>query len=114
MISYSLDKRIIIVNGISLTFLNDIRQVLDVDDIIIVRVWNNTTGDIQKQPFNNIYAINQESKVIWNIKDIVIDDGIYANICLDEFKRLVANEFIGKRFVIDIRTKKIISDYAYK
>jgi hypothetical protein len=36
-----------------ITFQNNIKNIIEINDIVIVQIWNTSTGDIQNQPFNS-------------------------------------------------------------
>lgn len=57
---------------------------------------------------------NYNANIMRNIKDIVRLDGIYIGIFLDEFNRLVAVGFIGRRFIIDLNNRQVLYDKAFK
>ncbi|MCG8484586.1 MAG: hypothetical protein MJA31_14840 [Clostridia bacterium] len=52
--------------------------------------------------------------IVWNLKDIVGKDGLYTAIRVNKSNNLVAAEFIGMNYIIDVKTKQIIGGRAYK
>lgn len=114
MINYSSSGKTLTVNGNEVNFLHVIKNTLEVDGLIIVMIWNVSIGDIQKQPFNNVYAVDGNGNIVWNLKDIVGKDGLYTIIRLDEANKLVAVEFIGMNYIIDVTNKQIVGGRAYK
>lgn len=114
MINYSVSGKILTVNGNQVGFQHEFKNTVEVDGLIIVMIWNVSTGDIQKQPFNNVYAVDANGNIVWNLKDIVGKDGLYTIIKIDESNNLVAVEFIGMNYIVDVNNKKIVGGRAYK
>lgn len=94
----------IIINGKKVSFKNQIRNVEEVMGIAIVVLENATTGKVSEQPKNNIYAIDSNAQIIWNIKDILPEDIFYPGIKIDGDK-LIAIDVIGVHHKIDVRNK---------
>lgn len=114
MVNFIVCGKSLIINDNKVDFQFDIKTTMEIKGLIIVMIWNMSTGDIEKQPFNNVYAVNGSGNIIWNIKEIIGKDGIYTLIRQDEFNNLVAVEFIGMNFIIDVNNKKIVGGKAYK
>lgn len=114
MINYNFSGKTLSVNGNHISFAYDIKNAINVDDNVIIMLWNLSTGDIQQQPFNNVYVVDGSGKILWNLKDIVGKDGLYTIISINESNKLVAVEFIGTRYIIDVRNRKVIEGQAYK
>ena len=114
MINYSISGKTLTVNGNRVDFEHDIKNTVEVDGLVVVMLWNMSTGNIQKQPFNNVYAVDENGKIIWNLKDVIGNDGLYTMLRLDEAKRLVAVEFIGMNYIIDAKNKQLVGGKAYK
>ncbi len=114
MIKHSVSGKTLLVNGKQVDFQYEIKNTVEIDGLLIVMIWNTSTGDIQKQPFNNVYAVNGDGNIVWNLKDIIGNDGIYTIIRLDEANKLVAVEFIGMNYIIDVKNKQVVGGRAYK
>jgi hypothetical protein len=72
-------------------------------------------GILQLEIFKiNLSTVNQDGCILWNIKDIVDADGIYTSISVDEFSRLIAIEFIGRHYVIDVSNRHVLDSRAFK
>jgi len=114
MINYSFSGNVLTINGKQINFQEGIKNVVEVDSLVIVRIWNSSTGDIQKQPFNNVYAVDDNGNIVWNLKDIIGKDGLYTMIRLDETNMLIAVEFIGMNYIIDVKNKQVVGGRAFK
>ena len=114
MIEYSVLGKILTVNGKQVYFQNEIKNAIEFDEIVIVMTWNLSTGDIQKQSLNNVDAVDGNGKILWNLKDIIGKDGLYTIIRKDEASNLVAVEFIGMNYIVDVKNRKIVGGRAYK
>lgn len=49
----------------------DIKNAPKINYLVIILIWNQLTGDIKKQHFNNVYAIDIYGNIIWNIKEVL-------------------------------------------
>jgi len=107
-------NNVLVINSKKIVFEKDIKCIIEFEDKVIIQIWNLATGNIKQQPYNNIYAYNANTDYLWNIKEIVKVDGIYTQIRLDENNMLIVNEFIGRRYIIDINNRQVIDDKAYK
>lgn len=114
MMNYNVSRNSLTVNGYRVDFNYEIKSFLDVDNLIIIMIWDVSIGDIQKQPLNNVYAVDKNGNIVWNLKDIVGKDGLYTAIRVNKSNNLVAAEFIGMNYIIDVKTKQIIGGRAYK
>ena len=95
-----------------------INKVKEVKDYLIVLVKNMGTGDVTKQPPNNIYAISKEGKIIWNIHDIV-DKTIYFtgfNVKSDKDGNTVfiATDVGGLSYYIDLNNMVVLNVQGYR
>jgi hypothetical protein len=113
MIGY-ITGNILSVYGNTVSFQHDVRYIVIIDDVVIVLVADSSTGDVQKQPLNNVYAIDRNGEIIWNIKDIIDRDAFFAIINVDDTKHLIAVDAMGIRYIIDIINKKVLSAKGYK
>jgi len=83
------------------------------DDYLIVLIKNNETGDAQKQPNNNIYAVNMHGNIVWNIKDIIRNNEYFPGFSIrngENGERLMlAIDCMGKRYIINLKNLRIIN-----
>jgi hypothetical protein len=93
---------------------HSIKRVTYVDDLILVLLDNPLSGNVSDQPLNNVYAIDQVGNIVWGIKEIIKEDRLYTIIRLNEQNQLVAADFIGIKFTIDVKSKTILSKYGSK
>lgn len=106
------------INGKTHDFKHHINDIIKVKKLIVVHLFDSLDSkdsiDISKQPFNNIYGINEHGDIEWNINDIVKNDEMYTGIKIDNNEKLIVNTFIGVAFVIDVDRKRIIKKYLTK
>ena len=67
---YLVDGNDIVINNNKISFNNDIEKVEDVGETLIVLLKDLSTGDVQKQPMNNIVGIDENANIIWKIADL--------------------------------------------
>lgn len=113
MIGY-ITGNILSIYGNEVRFQHDVRQLVIIDDIVIVLIEDPSTGDVRKQPLNNVYAVDKNGKIIWNIKDIVGKDALYSLINVDESKQLIAADFMGIRYFIDVDKMQVVDKKGYR
>lgn len=115
---FSISDSILTVNGLKNDFRHNISNVIEVDGILIVHLFDSIEKkgsiNIKDQPLNNIYAVDQNGKIIWNIKDIIPNDDLYTGINIDSNGSLIANTFMGIAKIIDIRNKNVIGTKVTK
>jgi uncharacterized secreted protein with C-terminal beta-propeller domain len=112
-VGYSIRSSIEI-NGNVVNFQDSIKRVTFVDDLIVVLLDNPLSGKVSDQPMNNIYAMDQNGDIVWEIKEIIKEDRLYTIIRLNDQNQLVAADFIGIKFTIDVKSKTILSKYGSK
>ena len=62
--NYSVSGKEIIIGNRTISFNDEIVKVEDVGIAIVLLLKNTSTGDMQKQPLNNIVAIDKNAIVI--------------------------------------------------
>ncbi len=70
-----IEENILIINNNKVKFEAPISTFLEINDILIVHLYigkfNPSHFDLKGQPLNNVYAVNSEGEIEWNIKDIL-------------------------------------------
>lgn len=110
MINIGIKRDTLLVNSKKVTFENVIGGVFLTNDIIIIHLFKseNNRTNMSEQTKNNIYAVDYDGNVIWNIKEIV-DDECWVDVIINEKNELIAWNFNGGRFNIDPKLKKVIT-----
>ncbi len=103
----------LVVDNKRIEFSENIKAYFLIEDTCIVQLWNSMSDDISQQPINNVFSVNRECKVIWNIYDLIKKDGIYTKITISN-GLLYLFEFLGRRYIIDLSNNSIIDDKAFK
>ena len=104
----------LIINNKEIEFENTINKVFEVEDTIIVYLSSSREKKKKnKQPFNNVYAVDINGNVLWNIKEIFEKtkykgERVVIDIGLNEKNNLILNDHIGAYYEIDINKKEII------
>ena len=120
--SLSQDKRTLTINDMQMFFKDEIEVVLKFPSMWVVLLCNicydkngHRSVDMAKQPLNNIYAVDKECNILWNIKQIATSHlGSQPNEHYTGAKKLSENSlrvmtFRGLTFDIDINACKIIN-----
>lgn len=115
MESFVIDGNVIDINRNKLTFEYDIDSVRCINDVYIVLV--DIPSDVKE--VNNIYAINNICEILWKIQDPssvygIINDVPYVGIRINEEGVLIATNFNGVTYSVDIKTGNIIGRGATK
>jgi hypothetical protein len=101
------------IRGKEVYFNHDVNFVLEVEDYFIVLLTNRDSENIHDQPDNNIYAVDKEANILWNIKDIVGNNPYFGSFYFlpsHEVKDyLVAVDCLGYHHTIDLKSKQVIS-----
>jgi hypothetical protein len=71
MIDYEIDGKNLILGDKHITFNYDIKEVGEVNGYLIVLIYDLETGNVAKQPRNNIIAVDQNGVKIWTIDEII-------------------------------------------
>lgn len=122
MVKYQVrDNNVLCVGGKEIDFKHNILTVLNFGEIIVVHIYNDFDKqghiNVAEEPINNVYAVNSEGKIIWNIKDLLVADTRYPNSYKDalytQIKKLddntvIATDFSGSQPIIDVLEKKVI------
>lgn len=113
MINHKKDKNILYIGNKKIYFHYTIDKVLEVNGIFIVLLFEHNI-DISKIPLNNVYAVDHEGNIIWQINDLIKDNELYTGIRINELDKLVINSFAGVAHIIDLVNRKVISNIVTK
>lgn len=117
----SKDKRVFSSNGKQIAFNDDIETVLIFPNSWVIHLENVhymnglPAYDMSKQPTNNIYGIDNECNILWNIKQItyshlgITPDGYYNKPIKISDSVFATSEFRCINFDIDINTLEIVN-----
>ena len=112
MITYNINRKKLIIDSEKIKFEHTISKVEEIDELLIVLLKNIETGDVTKQPINNIYAVDRNGKIVWNINDIVGNNeffgGFYKLSEKNMDSKIVAVDCMGKRHTIDLKSMKVV------
>ena len=98
----------ITVNGKDISFAYAIREAKEISGIVFVVLENASSGKVSEQPCNNVYAIDCNAQLLWNIKDILAEDIFYPGIKIDG-DNLIVIDVIGINHRIDVSKRTEIS-----
>jgi len=75
MMMYSYNENQLTVKNNNIDFLSSIEKIIEIDDKLLVLVKDKSTKKIKTQ--GNIYAINENAEIIWEIQASTPFDGWY-------------------------------------
>jgi hypothetical protein len=126
------DYKGILIDDITYRFDYAVRAHVELEDVVIVRLTNYESDDIQDQPANNLYVIDKNTRTIWNMKEILGDNpyfgGIYIkthpdgriNFSEPEYPghfhqaKVIVSDCLGYFHTIDMDTKTRIAKKRYR
>ena len=102
-------KNILNINNKIREFPTKILEIIEFKNFIIIRIGYNS------QISNNIFCINYENKIIWNISEIIKkDDEAYTGINKISENIIEVLLFIGVCYKIDVVERKILKKEIVK
>ena len=102
-------KNILNINNLTREFPTNILQVIEFKNFIIIRIGYNS------QISDNIFCINYENKIIWNISEIIKkDDEAYTGINKISENIIEVFLFIGVCYRIDVIERKVLKKEIVK
>lgn len=120
----SKDKRTLSINKKSITFDDDIENVLEFSEILCVCLINNdyhadgsVSINMEKQPINNVYGIDKKCSISWRIEQVTSPylgtdpNEFYSGILKISDKVLRIFTFRCITFDIDIYSLEVINRY---
>ena len=103
------DGNLLNINGFIREFPSKIIQVIEFSNYILIRLEYNSLI------LNNIFCINYENKIIWNISEIIESDKeAYTEMNKISENIVEVSLFIGINYKIDIINKKILEKRIVK
>lgn len=114
------------VAGKVLDFEYEVEKILETDNMLIVLLGNSDKyveyGKEPGRPFNGVYGVSDEGKILWNIELFFRPGRLYTDtrveidykiidIMIDDDGNLVVYTNTGKAFVLDIEEKQIIGHF---
>ena len=98
-------KNILNINNLIREFPTKILEIIEFKNFIIIRIGYNS------QISDNIFCINYENKIIWNISEIIKkDDEAYTGINKISENIIEVFLFIGVCYRIDVVERKILKE----
>ena len=115
---YMVKGKEISIKNQKILFENEIVKVEDLGKSVILLLENTSTGDVQKQPLNNIIAIDKEGNILWRISEITknynVPYGIFSiQHIKGEGKVLIATDCMGIRYTIRLSDLKLLHARGY-
>lgn len=116
--NYLVNGKEIIIGCKKINFNNEIFEVEDIQEFILITLKNISTGDIKKQPSNNIVAIDMNANIKWKISEITKEYSYYSGFYIDKIeereKVIVAIDCSGIRYTIRLSDLTIINRQGYR
>lgn len=102
-------KNILNINNLIREFPTKILEIIEFKNFIIIRIGYNS------QISDNIFCINYENKIIWNISEIIKKDNeAYTGINKISENIIEVSLFIGINYKIDVMERKILKKEIVK
>jgi hypothetical protein len=116
--NYSVNGKEILIGDNKISFNDEIIKVEDLGKSIILLIKNTSTGDVQKQPLNNIIAIDENANVIWKIVELTNNDEFYPGFSIqqldDQGSVLVTSDCMGRRYTIRLSDLILLEMKGYR
>lgn len=108
---YKYENNELEISGKKIKFPNKIDEIKQNNEYIFVRLAIVLNSPVHiKDEENNVYAIDKNGDIIWQIKNIPPEDNLNFScapivlIHLDENNQLFVTDFLGRRFEVDLKT----------
>lgn len=115
---YLVSGKELIIKNKKIPFNDEITKVEDLGKTIIVLLKNTLTGDIQKQPLNNIVAVDENANVIWKIAEITKSDEFYPGFSIqhndEQGSILITSDCMGRRYTIRLSDLTLLDMKGYR
>lgn len=115
---YSISGKELTINNKKIAFNDEIMKVEDLGRIVIVLMKNASTGDIQKQPLNNIVAVDENANILWKIAELTKNDEFYPGFSIqhinDQGSVLVTSDCMGRRYTIRLSDLTLLDMKGYR
>jgi len=113
MIEYKTDSNNLIIDDKTITFSHSIRDVKEIQGILIVLLHNANSNATVDQPENNVYGVSSKGEVLWVLFDIVKTEAFGAGTVKTEDDYLVVIDAFGYHYKIDVVGRLLISKIGY-
>ncbi|MCD2225703.1 hypothetical protein LAX75_13955 [Listeria cossartiae] len=108
---YKYENNELEVSGKKIKFPNQIDEIKQLNEYLFVRLTIILNSPVRlKGEENNVYALDKNGNIIWQIKNISPKDrpdftcAPIVLMYLDENKNLFVTDFSGRRFKVDLKT----------
>jgi hypothetical protein len=105
-------------NNKIINFDHDVKTWEEIDDIYLFVFRKRDSEDVHDQPDNNIYAVDKEANILWNIKDIIGDTpycgAVYFQPSNEEKTYLVAVDCLGYHHTIDLKNRTLVESKHWR
>jgi hypothetical protein len=122
MIDYKIKHdNILCVGDKGIDFKHNILHIIELDKLLVILLLDSYEKkgylNAAEQPLNNVYAINKYGDIVWNIKDLLVEDtrypnmdkeGLYTRIEKLDDGTLRVTEFSGSQPIIDVGNRKVL------
>ena len=83
-------NRTLIVGEQEIKFPHQIYEVMDFDTVVVVDISSGGDSiDMAKEPNNNIYAVTDQGKILWNIMDVMSRSPLYKGEVVDGYYKIL-------------------------
>lgn len=106
MNGYKIEINRLKIGTLHIDFSFNISSVIELNDVFIVFLDDPTVKNVKCLPKNNIYAVNKDGEVIWQINEIIKEENLYVGVGVSNNKNLRAIDFLGRIYDIDVIDKK--------
>lgn len=100
-----------------ITFEYDIYNIEQINNQIVVSIWDLQSGDLSKQPENGIYAYDKNGGLILNVKDIIKEEdfcGRFSVSKVDGKFTIILDDVRGVHYTIDMENRAVINKVGFK
>lgn len=109
MNEFDVNKNTITINETTVVFEYDIAEVIKIKELLIIRLSIPQSNSVKLEDFNNVYCIENDGKVKWQINNLKIKSSpifkIAPIVLLNNSDNgLYATDFMGRRYEINIET----------
>lgn len=109
---FSIDSNNLIIGSKSIQFPDRIKKVLEIDDKIIVLAAYGQLIEFGKLE-RTVFCVNEHGEILWQIEEYPFrgrDPAPYTNIWLNESNELMAGNWRGYDFKVDLSNGKVTVD----
>ncbi len=115
---YSINGKEITIGSKKIYFNDKIVKVKDLGESVLLLLKNTSTGDVQKQPLNNILAIDEDGNILWRISDITKRNEYYQLFSIQHIdgvgRVLITVDCMGIRYKIRLSDLTLLEKRGFK